>query len=67
VELGATDDGFDGYLEYDTDLFTQTTAATFARDFVAILEAAVASPETPLESLAPVRAIGSRQHNGADR
>jgi hypothetical protein len=57
IELGATDDGLSGYLEYDTKLFEQPTAAALARDFVAVLAAAVASPDRPLADLEPIRAI----------
>lgn len=60
VELGATDDGFAGYLEYDTSLFEPATAATLAGQFVDILESAVASPKTPLDELEPVRRIRAR-------
>ena len=57
IELSATDDGYDGYLEYDTALFATPTAERFAREFIAILSAAAAAPDTPLEELEPVRAI----------
>jgi non-ribosomal peptide synthetase component F len=57
IELGATDDGFAGYLEYDTSLFEPATAAGLARSFVAVLEAAVRSPDRPLVQLDPMREI----------
>ncbi len=57
IELGATDDGYAGYLEYDAALFDSDTAAAFARDFTSLLEAAVDSPDRPLATLAPVRQI----------
>jgi hypothetical protein len=57
IELGATDDGYAGYLEYDAALFDSGTAASLARDFTALLEAAVNSPDRPLATLAPVREI----------
>jgi hypothetical protein len=59
IELGATDDGLAGYLEYDVALFDDATAASYARDFVAILEAAVATPDAPLQGLEPIREIRS--------
>jgi Condensation domain len=57
IELGATDDGFAGYLEYDIALFNEATAAGFARDFLAVLDAAVASPDVPIAQLHPVQEI----------
>jgi hypothetical protein len=60
IELGATEDGLAGYLEYNTELFEQPTAAALARDFVAVLAAAVASPDRPLADLEPMRAIRAR-------
>jgi hypothetical protein len=60
IELGLTDDGFAGYLEYDTALFQSATATAFARGFVAILEACAMAPDRPLEALEPVLAIRAR-------
>jgi Condensation domain len=57
IELGVTDDGYAGYLEYDTSLFEPATAAALARSFVSVLEAAVGSPDLPLVELAPMREI----------
>jgi pipecolate-incorporating enzyme len=57
VELGVTDEGLAGYLEYDAALFDRSTAVTLARDFVEILEAVLASPDRPLTELAPMRRI----------
>lgn len=57
IELGAGDDGYEGYLEYDTALFTQARAQAFAREFIAILAGATASPDTRLVELEPVRAV----------
>jgi Condensation domain len=58
IELGETDDGYDGYLEYDTALFDAESAAGYASDFVAILEEATQKPGTALPELAAVRAAG---------
>jgi hypothetical protein len=55
IELGATSDAFAGYLEYDTGLFAQSTAATLAGDFVRIVDAATSSPDVSLDQLDPVR------------
>ena len=60
IELGQTDDGYEGYLEYDTALFDQDTAAAYAADFVAVLQALVASPERPIDELEPVQRIRGR-------
>ncbi|SRR6266566_1581141 len=60
IELAVTDDGLEGYLEYDSALFDRATAVTFARDFVEVLEAAIASPDRPLTELAPVRRMRAR-------
>ena len=57
IELGETDDGYDGYLEYDTALFDGETAAGYARDFIAILAEAISNPDRPLAELAAVRAV----------
>src|SRR3989440_4656816 len=55
IELGVTDEGLAGYLEYDAALFDRSTAVTLARDFAEILEAGIASPDRPLTAVAPVR------------
>jgi len=60
IELGVTDDGLEGYLEYDSALFDQSTALTFACDFREILEAVIASPDQPIPELAPVCRIRAR-------
>jgi pipecolate-incorporating enzyme len=60
IELGETDGGYEGYLEYDTALFNPDTAAAYAADFVAVLEALVDSPERPIEELEPIRRIRGR-------
>jgi GNAT superfamily N-acetyltransferase len=57
IELGASNDAFAGYLEYDTGLFGQSTAATLAGDFLRIVDAAVSSPDASLDELEPVRGI----------
>jgi non-ribosomal peptide synthetase component F len=63
IELGATDDGYAGYLEYDTSLFDPATAAAYAADFRAILDAVGCHPDHPLSDLEPVRDILSRRTN----
>ncbi len=65
IELGVTDDGLDGYLEYDSALFDRSTAVTFAGDFLEILEAVIASPDRSLTELAPVRRIRARRERAA--
>ncbi len=65
IELGETDDGYDGYLEYDTALFDADTAAGYARDFIAILDQATQQPDTPLAELPAVRAAGSGSGSGS--
>ena len=57
LELSATDDGFAGYLEYDTALFDRSTAGLIARDFVAVLEDCVSAPDRPLGDLQAVASI----------
>jgi Condensation domain len=65
IELGVTDDGLEGYLEYDSALFDQSTAVTFACDFREILEAVIASPDRPLAELAPFQRIRARGGSSA--
>jgi Condensation domain len=65
IELGASDDGFEGYLEYDSALFDRSTAVTFARDFVEVLEAVIDSPDELLTELAPVHRIRARRTSAA--
>jgi hypothetical protein len=60
IELGLTEDGYAGYLEYDAALFDSATAAMFATDYVEILESAVAAPDRALAELEPIRAIRAR-------
>ncbi|MGV8872634.1 MAG: amino acid adenylation domain-containing protein, partial [Rhodococcus sp. (in: high G+C Gram-positive bacteria)] len=48
-------DGLDGSLRYATDLFDAATARTFADEFCALLDAAVADPSVPIGDLAPAR------------
>jgi non-ribosomal peptide synthetase component F len=60
IELAESDRGLQGYLEYDSALFDRSTAVIFARDFVEVLEAAIATPDRPLTNLGPVRRIGAR-------
>jgi len=57
IELGATEDGFAGYLEYDTNLFEPASAAALADSFAAVLDSAVASPDLPLTQLPPIREV----------
>jgi hypothetical protein len=65
IELGATDDGFAGYLEYDTSLFEPATATALARSFVAVLESAVRSPDLPLVELEPMRELAASRRRGS--
>ena len=60
IELGETDDGWAGYLEYDAALFDPQRAAAYAGDFVAILSDCVQSPDSPLADHASIRAIRAR-------
>jgi non-ribosomal peptide synthetase component F len=60
IELGETDDGWAGYLEYDTALFEPATAARYAADFGEVLASAVAAPDRPIDELEPVREIRAR-------
>jgi hypothetical protein len=62
IELGATDDGLRGYLEYDSALFERSTAATLAREFVEVLAAAIAAPDRPLTELPTVRRIRAHRN-----
>jgi hypothetical protein len=64
IELGETDDGYAGYLEYDTALFDAGSAAKYASDFVAILGEATDQPDRPLSQLPSVR---GRPPAGAQR
>jgi hypothetical protein len=57
IELAATDEGFAGYLEYDTSLFERATAEALAHSFVAVLDAAAGTPDLPLIELPPIREI----------
>ncbi|HYG62726.1 MAG TPA: amino acid adenylation domain-containing protein, partial [Thermoanaerobaculia bacterium] len=50
-----------GGLEYNTDLFDAATAERMARHFVRLLDAAVASPETPLPELPLLAPAEERQ------
>ena len=61
IELGVTDDGFAGYLEYDSALFDSCTAAAFARGFSSVLDAVVQWPDHPLATLEPIREIAARR------
>lgn len=63
IELAPTDDGLEGYLEYDSALFDRPTAVAFTRDFVDVLEAAIASPDAPLVEVAPVCEIRARSRH----
>jgi hypothetical protein len=57
IELAQSDDGYGGYLEYDTSLFTAQTARDLSQRFVALLGAVVAAPDTALDDLDLVRDI----------
>ncbi len=49
--LRESDNGLDGHIEYNTDLFDSETIATFAERFLRVLDTAVAQPESTLASL----------------
>jgi hypothetical protein len=51
IELGADDDGYSGYLEYDTALFERSSAERIATRFVDILEHVAAAPDEPISAL----------------
>jgi GNAT superfamily N-acetyltransferase len=57
LELAPADGGYEGYLEYDTALFSPETASRLVADFTAIVGACAEAPDAPLETLAPLRAI----------
>ncbi|GGP83976.1 non-ribosomal peptide synthetase [Streptomyces melanogenes] len=44
---------YQGVLEYDTELFARSTIEEFARDFAAVVDAAVADPEVRLTHAGP--------------
>jgi amino acid adenylation domain-containing protein len=49
--LQEVDGGFDALWEYSTDLFARETIERIHRHFVALLEAAVETPDTPVDEL----------------
>jgi hypothetical protein len=51
LELQVEDDGVTGFVEYDEDLFDRSTAVALVEDFEALLEQALAAPETPILAL----------------
>jgi hypothetical protein len=51
IELGADDDGYSGYLEYNTALFEPATAERIARRFVTTLERVAAAPDESISAL----------------
>jgi hypothetical protein len=57
IELGETDDGYAGYLEYDRALFSPATAARHAAGYVDVLADAVAHPDVPILALASLRRV----------
>ena len=48
IELSADEDGYDGYLEYDTALYEPATAERIARDFLEVLETVVEAPDAAI-------------------
>ncbi len=60
IELGTTDNGLAGYLEYDAALFDQPTAVRYARDFLALLEGCTMAPDHRLGLLEAFAAIRDR-------
>ncbi|HEY1013176.1 MAG TPA: amino acid adenylation domain-containing protein, partial [Herpetosiphonaceae bacterium] len=51
LELRPVADGFDGVLEYNTELYGAATAAQLGRHFLALLAALVAQPAAPVAAL----------------
>ena len=57
--------GKDGFFEYSTDLFKESTIAQMAKDFETILRALIAQPDIPLSDVPVVREIRQRIRNVA--
>lgn len=55
--------GEDGFFEYSTDLFDQSTIAQMAKDFEAVLMEVMAEPDRPISQLAVVRDVAQRARN----
>ena len=51
MELRETGDGLDGWLEYNSDLFDESTVKRFGRYFGCLLDAIAADPDTPINRL----------------
>jgi len=51
MTLWDTEDGFGGSLQYNTDLFSQSTIESMSRHFVALLEQLSSKPDTPICAL----------------
>jgi non-ribosomal peptide synthetase component F len=51
LELQVETDGVTGFVEYDEDLFDRSTIAALVEDFGALLEQAIAAPDTPILAL----------------
>lgn len=52
--------GEDGFFEYSTDLFDQSTIAQMAKDFEAVLMGVMAEPDRPISQVAAVRDVTER-------
>ncbi|WP_369036290.1 amino acid adenylation domain-containing protein [Streptomyces adonidis] len=53
LELVPTDDGFDGAVEYSSDLFDESTVERFVGHYLRLLDVMVNAPDTPIAS-API-------------
>ncbi|WP_336779439.1 amino acid adenylation domain-containing protein [Paenibacillus illinoisensis] len=51
LSLTQSDEGINGYFEYNTDLFENRTINRMARDFIKLLEIIVESPTAPIEQI----------------
>ncbi|MGE6759645.1 amino acid adenylation domain-containing protein, partial [Corallococcus interemptor] len=59
LSLAESPEGFEGWLEYATELFDADTVARLAGHFLVLLEAAIAAPDTPILQL-PWMTAGER-------
>jgi non-ribosomal peptide synthetase component F len=55
--------GQNGFFEYSTDLFDQSTIAEMAKDFEAILMAVIGQPDVPISELGVVQEVSERVRN----
>ncbi len=59
--------GQNGFFEYSTDLFDQSTIAQMAKDFEAILMGLMAEPDVPISQVAAVRDVTGRVRERTSR